>query len=679
LEAPGILIALTEELDTPLQAIFRVEDTLNVKKGENNPSPNPNANWSQLKARSKQSLGWRTTAWSSLQASEYKEYKEIFDMLALRIYGIVDRRRIYDLFYRGDRIVSIPNYEEKCLDMRFYEYLLNLVDGGKGGLAVETIVALSMEYLQRTHPQSEQTVPDLATIGLGNLKLMFEREIERLTVELTEEKEDHDPRKNFKNTTVLEYEDKASILGLCLNSLRSMEIDGPEIIQNVVNSSSSQRYIQLLDHLQGDKSIDQDAVIGEGMKFQTEFYKRIRTDLDYNRVELLLALMEFENMVFSVLNSNVSSITLDGWRWTSNLCRNALVQAVDLSRQTKPQLIRKISPFHGKMLLMCLSPGPIGCLEHSEVHDTKIRTKVAFSEFCDSYDPISRTINGEKPNEDEEKTGVAFELGENFATVRQEEKYLYPYNNAQIKVTKCSIPGSTVDINTKLYYSNHCISFAGDDQSKNGPYFTFRFCDDNVFSIVKSEHGVLAQFSIGKLHVSLADLGSITVQGFPIENTPTSKLNPVEIKRTYLPNGIVLRYYENKSIKVLYPDGSSASQQAGKLWVSIDRNGEGDGISRRIVRESHLPDETTVIIREDFTTIEQLQDKIVAKHNDGIEIETFSLGQHSFKSQDGLTVEFNSDGVQTISMGPEFYVSRHVCEGRMTWISLKRVNTIYIG
>jgi hypothetical protein len=677
LEAPGILIALTEELDTPLQAIFRVEDALNAKKGENNSIPTPNTNWSQLRTRSKQGMGWRSTAWSSFQASEFKDHKEIFEMLALRIYGIVDRRKIYDLFYRGDRVISIPNCDEKGLDLRFYEYLLNLIDEGKEGLKVESIVALAMEYLRRIHPQSEQTVPDLAAIGLGNLKALFEKEIERLAVEVGDERENYD-EKILKNTTVVEYEDAAYILGMCMSSLRSIEIDGMEIIKNVVHTSSSQRYLQFLDQLQVYSGLRQELIVGEGMKFQTEFYKLIQSDLDYTRVELLLALNEFEALCGSG-DMNANSASLDGWRWIGNLSQNALIQALDGSKQYKPQVYHKLSPFHGKLLLMFQSPGPIGCLEYSEEHETKVRTKVAFSAFCESYDPISRTMSDEKPNEDEEKTGVAYELGEPLSTVKEEVKYLYPYHNTQIKVVKTISPSSEAEIFTKLYHSNHCISFAGDGQSKHGPNFTFRFCDDSVFSMVKNEQGVLAQFSVGKLHVSLANQGSITVQGFPIENTPTSKLNPVEVKRAYLPNGVVVKYFENKSLRVLYPDGSSASQQPGKPWVSINRNGEGDGILRRIVQETHLPDETTAIIREDFTTIEQLKEKIVAKHNDGIEIETYSLGKHSIRSEDGLTVEFDSDGAQTISIGANFSVSRGVLEGRMAWISLKRVKPVHVG
>jgi hypothetical protein len=96
---------------------------------------------------------------SSFLSTEYQGSKEIFELIARRIFSILQKKKVYDEHYSSDTTLMIPKFNKSKLELRYYDYLTD-VALRKGITTPELLVAFSLEQLSRTGADDDEDVAD---------------------------------------------------------------------------------------------------------------------------------------------------------------------------------------------------------------------------------------------------------------------------------------------------------------------------------------------------------------------------------------------------------------------------------------------------------------------------------------------------------------------------------------
>ena len=431
------LTAFNEEVGLSVDAIFRgVYDPSEAigKKGEKEKSEEQMVNsvWSSLKSRAKQNLAesWRRTAWENLKNANFIDSKDAFEILSARIYKLLDKRKIYESFFKYDQIYKIPSFERENVDLRYYEYLTSMANSG-GVTNVEFILALLLENIGRANALEENSEPNEYIIG--SLKQLLDSELNRVGFD-----SNSGDQEKIQSMVTIEVLDKTRLQSYFMKSLESINLNPLELIGKIQKAYRSNKYANFTEQISEFKKMKPSQIQAESLKLMTEFLKNTSfKELDVTLVERILIQIELEYFCKQLPIIEGSDFSLRNWKWFGAMSSSSILQAIEATKITRPEIHYSFAPLPGKLLVMLKSPGPIGCLEYKTSTSKRIRSKVGFSKFNDLYNFTTNSLEGEKPSY--EPGTASYDVKDRALSIQQEFSYLYPANNVIITVVKRSI------------------------------------------------------------------------------------------------------------------------------------------------------------------------------------------------------------------------------------------------
>jgi hypothetical protein len=327
-DSAGLITAIIEETQIPVNAIFRVEDLV-VKRPESVPKEPPaNQYWSALKTRSKSSKdsSWKKVIWSSFSATEFRDIKEAFETLAHKIYKILEYKKLYDNFYRGDMILTCNNFEEGDADLRYYNYLQSMTER-IGKVGVDVILGLLLENMEKTGPAMDE---QLLVENNQILQRYFENEISRLILESSEIKSNMSRENSLTDrTNVIEYHDDLAYQCYFLQDLETLDINPKELLIKIFNCYRVRKYVTFLANLAEFRDCTADQLKSESIKNRAEFLKNFGEDsLNQALLEKFVGQLDFEEFCIPLLSPDLKDFTLDDWRWYEKLPEGALTSVI---------------------------------------------------------------------------------------------------------------------------------------------------------------------------------------------------------------------------------------------------------------------------------------------------------------------------------------------------------------
>lgn len=69
---------------------------------------------------------WKQVAFTHVNLADGETDKEMFDTIAKALYTLLDKRKMYNMFYSADSVISIPEAESSRLreNSRYFDYLI---------------------------------------------------------------------------------------------------------------------------------------------------------------------------------------------------------------------------------------------------------------------------------------------------------------------------------------------------------------------------------------------------------------------------------------------------------------------------------------------------------------------------------------------------------------------------
>ncbi|KAJ2995289.1 hypothetical protein HDV02_000892 [Globomyces sp. JEL0801] len=636
--SPGIISALREEFDVPIDSVFRVEHQVSGRKAEGSGSSNINANWQTLRNKSKESKddAWKKTVWMTLPAPDFREgkEKEIFETLANRIYSIIEKKKIFNAFYRGNRITAIPQVDSQLADLRYYNYLCSMICCSHIK-TVDIYLAFLLEALNRnlTNEDDPIKVNEAGEMTTGYLKQFFDQEISRIIMDnnITQSKSIQTSDSRLNSTAISEYNNVTGLEEYFCDALKSVDISYHDLIERIKQCYTTFKYSRFLELLPEYSSINLAHLLGESMKLKTEFHRNsIYKFDDESRTDKFLAQTALEDMLKSYLDTSLEEFTLDDWRWFGSLSPASLIE---------------------------------------------IRTKVGFSLFHDLYDPTTESLAGDTCNADNPNV-VSYLMNDKLVDIKLDYSYLYPQNNSIIQVTKRTSAAFGNDTTTKIVWNDTTIVYAGENNSSSISHFTVNFFDHAVFSINGEEDNLSISFTDTEgNYFCLNPNGTISEYAYGASNS--SKLGELTKagERKYLSTGVVISNTSSGVTKALFPDGSLARlSNVSKEWCKVDRHGNEDGTPvKKVSTETFFPTQKIQICREDLVTITQEDNGVITtEHSCGTTIKSVINTSHTILQANRPTITFEYSGRQVIECKDEFTVERWFVDGKTTKIQINR-------
>lgn len=445
LDTPGFISAFNEETDIGLDAVFRGQyesSDLVPKKGEKERTEDQviNVSWQSIKNKSKTSGEefWRKTGWELMKNTDFKEVKDAFEIIARKIYNLLDRKKTYASFYKHDKILNVPLIDGKGTDLRYYEYLTSMANS-KGVTSIEIILALVLEFLSRQTPLEENTPAynDQVEYNIGSLKQFFDTEFARVGLDSVTKQSNESESKKTQSKIMIEYADTTGLQSYFMKTLHSINLNPVELVTKIQERFPSAKYVDFLQKIPEFKNLIPSQVLAESLKYQTEFWKHTSVkDLDSVRLENLFVQLEFEKMTLDKLAPSMKSFSLNDWKWFGAMSWPSAVQAIQDAKILRPEAHYHFSPLLGKLLLLLKSPGPIGCLEHHTTQTIYARPKVGFSVFNEQYNPATNSLGKEKASSANGNANISYDMKDKSVAITRDISYLYPANNIIIQVTK---------------------------------------------------------------------------------------------------------------------------------------------------------------------------------------------------------------------------------------------------
>ncbi|KAJ8331564.1 hypothetical protein O5D80_000476 [Batrachochytrium dendrobatidis] len=418
-ESTGFLKSLVEDNDVPVSAVFHIEDSMvsgsnATGPGKRLPFPTEttaipaaiNANWLNLKsmaASAPESSVWKHTVWCPIQPVEIKDYKDMFDLFARKIYAVLEKRHVYQSYYNNDININIPDINPITTvknDLRYYEHLAKTADM-YGSVNESLILALLLEHLTKSFSDTVLVDDESATnsensvsrenntnIEMSILSLYFEQAVRRLAIS-TRDPPDLEGADNIvsgnlhPSIKIAHSSNKNMISILLMQALESQSINPTELIHSITDAFPSNRFVHFLKCVPEFESIDSSWIIREKMLQKTEFSRVCSTKLVESTLDHLLLQLEFEKMLHENTIDLENAISTQAWCWTESLDPSTLTQVLQNAMIYRPKAILKFNKGAGVLLLALFSPGPLGTSRYEKTETIQVRTKVGFSLFYD--------------------------------------------------------------------------------------------------------------------------------------------------------------------------------------------------------------------------------------------------------------------------------------------------------
>ena len=650
----GFFNALIDEMEVPVGTFIHVED--GSKKTQDDSVVNPV--WTQLLSHSlcsSESSQWRNTSWTTILSSEIKDHKDLFDVIARRIYTLHEKRKYYETYYNGEIVLHIPDVDPTITlknDLRFYDYLMTKTT--VSGVANEDLVlALLLEHLTKVTSQSIESIEYVSSEEMDLLSEYFDRAVLKLSINA------HDyfsitggefPMGSSVGVDLVQFNNRQRLISCFLDTIRTLSVHPYDLLLKITNAYPANIYYRFLQYIPELSSVDVAHLMREMMVEKTEFHRQCSEKLVEATLEQLLSQIEFEKLLEPVKDGNLSSLSLDDWCWSESHDDATLRQVLQKAQKDHPEVYFKFFKGAGSLLVAFLGSGPLGALQHTHSETIQAHTKVGFAMFNELLQQNSPYIS---PAGEDRPPHVVYSGVEQYLKIDQQISYLYPSNDVQIRNHHLKSRGVTRVFYNIVSWNDNVISFANEAKSKNGPYFTVSFNDGSVFSCSKDASGTYhAQISTEDSQlINYMDNGYIS-QRFTGKNANVySKRAENETSRVIIPTGTVIRYLNDDSTQVLFADGSLVTNLGkDKETIKITRDGkkvvEKGGATIKteqinVAFQQNFPTKKVIITREDMVTISREEDNsIVAQHADGTK----------FVTHPGLYSEVQTPEMATIRM-----------------------------
>ncbi|KAH9247600.1 hypothetical protein BASA81_014778 [Batrachochytrium salamandrivorans] len=431
-DSQGFFKALIEDYLVPVSTIFHIEDTTAVNNTPatamrqvvsplGSTSSNLNPTWMDLRSialKSAESSLWKQIAWCSIQPSETKDSKEFFDVIAYKLYGVLEKRKEYQYYYNNNISINIPDLNHSLTvnnDLRYYNHLMNAVY--KYDAVNETLIlTLLLEHLDKITldivtleddviPASEpsvlqeasnQTIFDDISLYFDRMTLGFvsnSKDISDKTY-LDDTKPQNlstpismDKQTNYKKLIRFNNENQFSVASL--NAIESMSLCPVDLLGRITNCFSRNCFTHFLKGIPNLPEIDPAWLSRERILQKTEFHRVCSTKLVEPTLNQFLTLSELADLLQDKCANPNTTLSLHSWCWSEALDSDTLTQVLERAMLDRPDATAKFSKWRGALLLSISSPGPLGAFRHEVTRIVEVPTKIGFTMFHDLYDNIS--------------------------------------------------------------------------------------------------------------------------------------------------------------------------------------------------------------------------------------------------------------------------------------------------
>jgi hypothetical protein len=107
---------------------------------------------------------WRDVVWCNILANAESEAKDVFDIIAKKIYSLLALQRAFDSFYSKDSTVQVQQLEDLSFFKHELRFLLNNLAGDRN-ISMELLLGALLEYSTRgslmADDDSTEPNPDL--------------------------------------------------------------------------------------------------------------------------------------------------------------------------------------------------------------------------------------------------------------------------------------------------------------------------------------------------------------------------------------------------------------------------------------------------------------------------------------------------------------------------------------
>ncbi|KAJ3282059.1 Sperm-associated antigen 17 [Borealophlyctis nickersoniae] len=684
--SPGIFNCLMEENDIQMSLLIRLEGMPEDTGDRPGTSPDSNSaqtagdhtsdrvTWRttsdptivamrQAAADAPSASSWKQLAWCDISASRSKDFKDLFDVIAKEIYALLEKRKMYDGFYSNDALISIPDIEaaEAVNSLRYYEHLLRAAPSERV-ITMDVVLAMVLEQVARSaalEDEGDSGSGDTSTVSdqVGLLRHFFDKTVAKLAAVDTarpktspeksvgsEETGDGHPR-----IRTIPYGDIHAVTSQQLHTLSNLSIDPDNLLTHIQSTFTMTRYQRAMSHPSRTNPSEQRAIARERLLHKTNIQRVSKVHPGLMSRALLQ--FDFEELLRQKAGMEEKEWNLDAWCWVENLDRRTLTQVLQDVKVHYPNVIARLCRREGLLLLAMLGPGGPASTVHEEHSDSQVKTKVGFGLFYELIDTGRHYLDPPRPEEDKDNASnvrpYAYVAGDQIIQRHDDSTVMYPNTGAQITVHKVHsmhagnvTSGTCPDVYCSVVWDNNTITWAGAATSKSGPYLTATFRDGSAFSIAK--RGDQAALSVQAstrdgLFVEFINNGHVLQKLFSLENASApgnvaASTLPVEKGRILLPSGVILKYMDDGSIEILYPDGNVSRKRKPSTWTSINQEGtqlttDADGTfqttSLKVIRETHPAIKQVIFTREDMVNVAVQEDgQTVAEHGDGTVITT---------------------------------------------------------
>ncbi|KAJ1344576.1 hypothetical protein BSLG_000099 [Batrachochytrium salamandrivorans] len=716
-DSQGFFKALIEDYLVPVSTIFHIEDTTAVNNTPatamrqvvsplGSTSSNLNPTWMDLRSialKSAESSLWKQIAWCSIQPSETKDSKEFFDVIAYKLYGVLEKRKEYQYYYNNNISINIPDLNHSLTvnnDLRYYNHLMNAVY--KYDAVNETLIlTLLLEHLDKITldivtleddviPASEpsvlqeasnQTIFDDISLYFDRMTLGFvsnSKDISDKTY-LDDTKPQNlstpismDKQTNYKKLIRFNNENQFSVASL--NAIESMSLCPVDLLGRITNCFSRNCFTHFLKGIPNLPEIDPAWLSRERILQKTEFHRVCSTKLVEPTLNQFLTLSELADLLQDKCANPNTTLSLHSWCWSEALDSDTLTQVLERAMLDRPDATAKFSKWRGALLLSISSPGPLGAFRHEVTRIVEVPTKIGFTMFHDLYDNISDP-HGASPWQDSV-------LAPQISTLKLAPTILIAPSPTPINTSKLS--GVTSLATSHLQCEPHpSYVYSGMDQIiriQGKTQFLYpsggiiirahsnisQILGENSSNVISWDNNTISfscnitSKSYGAYFTASFEDGSV----FSCSTTTTGFHSQASTRDGQI--GTVVCYFEDKSSQILYADGSVAHQSRWGKITTVSCNGvKGEQLKKpsiidsidqttqvedftfigqyKVSKEQSVSSKRTVITREDMVTIDYLENgTIVTGHADGTKFTSVPLN--------GISIEVEALGKVKIQL-----------------------------
>lgn len=298
----------------------------------------------QIKNSSETSL-WRQVAWGDVFASNSKDYKDVFDMLAHSSYTILEKRKVHQSFYAYMPQISIPVVEKGSLskiDLKYYDHLFTEI-GSERAVDSDLILSLLLEHICRVvmimdasgNNGASNTASSLSqTEEIGVLEYHLEQQIDRLGSTLRETHlgthtfhPDFGVAESSLNGDVSNHGDDHSIFSKHLEGLTAFDIQSKEILKNLRSAYPAAKFSRLLSSAFSQVSPE---ILMKIEQEQTLLRAELGRFVHMTQSQLRRTLLQFE--FENLIGCTDGTTNLNEYCWVESLSPSAMTQVIKRSR-----------------------------------------------------------------------------------------------------------------------------------------------------------------------------------------------------------------------------------------------------------------------------------------------------------------------------------------------------------